>query len=722
MSTRFVDGQWFCLTSTDCHQDPELSFASGDILVYLRHPGQSSRGPALRVHSHVLASRGFQTLLDQCVTAPNWHEPRQCLQVSCSGCDRHTATTELYIPAPETTTTDAIFDHYVTTRNFFAWLYDLPLTGRTLSSSLRNLLKRIHTYRERQDYAQTRQEIIAFAESQRYLDFRECIDHALAILNLAEEIHEQDLWIDAFAHVVGMSHQVMATSPEYAALSPETQASILASRLEMDVRLSQASSCIESFFGDDLSSNFLGLAQAAREHFDRFRSFLHGYYIELYGFWPPAGFDDETRRAAVYSVLYTDFRNLYLHLVDAESSPQMHDHVQSGGVCTLQNIEAFDRKHSFETLSNPLPRVPLEPDSSIKRSASHRRQSWNPVVQRRIDQKKKRDHGVQALFNASNRELSLMSCEIVRRYSQFEEDSVDNESEKVSSMDGRKVRWILIYAILQVLISVMATPKTVRNTEGLSYPLCCLIPQQMPWKQSGSEPPKAPRTIEITPDIDYRARSVSFSDSTSSSPQSSDRKMGRQTTPGRTPSTSRVNSLKRLLMRRQASRDESPVTRSPSSGGFSEILVHGYGNGLNNVEVSNQRDMTLPTPEQMRRRVSFLAEEEFSSEQCDASSDNETREVSSVASSVLGSVSRETSNASSNTTWSKSTQNDGDCPSTPTNDKSMTDLVGLMETTTMEMETPTVHGSRVDEIALTDSLNFDTKMWDTMLVSRPSQA
>lgn len=718
MYTRFAGEGRSHLTFTDHHQDPELSFASGDILVYLRHPGQSSRGPALRVHGHVLASRGFQTLLNQCVTLPTWHAPRRCLQFSCMGCEHHTATTGLYIPAPEPTDRDTVFDHHVTTRNFFAWLYDLPLTGRTLSTALTSLLARIHTYRGRQDYAQTKRDIIAYAESQGYLDFRECLDHALAVLKLAEEIHEQDLWIDAFTHVVGMSHRDLASSPEHEGLTAETQALIFDSRLEMDVRLTQASECIETFFGDDLSGDFLGLAQAAREHFDRFRSFLHGCYIEKYGFWPPAGFDDEARRFAIYSVLYTDFRNLYLHLVDSEPSTQAYDHVSSGGVCTLQNVEAFDRKHGFNTLPDPLPRIPAEPDLDIKMPSSHRRRSWNPVAQRRVDQEKRREQRVQALFRASNRDLSLMSCDMVRRYSQFEEDSIGNESDRVSWIDGRKVRWILVYAILQLLISVMATPKTVRNTEGLSYPTCCLIPGQMPWRKSDPKASKEVRVTEIVPDIDYRALSTPATDLSSRARRGSDH---RHTMLGRTPSSTRVSSLKRLLKRRHIGDGELAPSRAPASRGFTEILVHGYGNGLNDVEVTKRKDMTLPTTEQMDRGDSLLVETPLISDQHDSSADSGSSGIPSLAHSVVSSVSRETSTASSNTTWSKSTQEDDDvnCPGTPTGDNSTATLVDVLDTNRLDIKTSIVLDHPIDELALHNQLQFDTTMWDTMLLSQP---
>ena len=90
----------------------------------------------------------------------------------------------------------------------------MPLAGRALGPSLIALLERIELYRP-YEHAQNRAEVIAFAESQKYLDFRECVDHALAILCFAEYLQEDSLWTDAFAHCVGLSHRGLRESVEY---------------------------------------------------------------------------------------------------------------------------------------------------------------------------------------------------------------------------------------------------------------------------------------------------------------------------------------------------------------------------------------------------------------------------------------------------------------------------------------------------------------------------
>lgn len=191
-----------------------MYWPDGDTFVYLREPGQSSRGPAFKIHTARLRAQGFHSLVQRCVPQTKVHLSTQCLISNCPGCRDHGLSYELYIPAPPRSGFAATFDHHITTRNFFAWLYGLPLTGRALGKALVDLKLRMDTYRPGMD-EQNATEVMEFSESQKYLDFRECVDHALAALRLAEVLRVEDLWVDAFAHCVGMSHRGLHESIEY---------------------------------------------------------------------------------------------------------------------------------------------------------------------------------------------------------------------------------------------------------------------------------------------------------------------------------------------------------------------------------------------------------------------------------------------------------------------------------------------------------------------------
>lgn len=124
----------------------------------------------------------------------------------------------LYLPAPaEASKNEAIF-HHSNTRNLFAWLYDIPLTGRKLGRAQVGLLQRINSLLPDQEQHNQR-EVISYLETQGYLDFRECADHALAALHFAESFEVEHLWIDAFAHCVGL-HSSLHDSLEFEVSHP----------------------------------------------------------------------------------------------------------------------------------------------------------------------------------------------------------------------------------------------------------------------------------------------------------------------------------------------------------------------------------------------------------------------------------------------------------------------------------------------------------------------
>ncbi|KAI1627414.1 hypothetical protein EDD37DRAFT_260887 [Exophiala viscosa] len=577
--------------------EPELCWPTGDCLVYLREPGQSSRGPAFRVHTAFLRVKGFDSLIDRCMMRNSFHTARQCVMPNCPGCDPYQTLLELYIPVPPGLGLQEIFDYHITTRNFFAWLYNRPLSGRTLGKALAELKKRIDVYRP-DNSTQNMLEVVSYAENQRYLDFRECGDHALAALYLAEELQVEDLWVDAFSHCVGMNQLDLRASIEYATVSPKSRALVNKSRLEMDIRVQRLQNSVINFFQDEVSASFLGLPQPARDHLEAFRLFLKETYIKVFGSWPPQDFHDEHIKNDICTILFTDFQNLYQYLVDPESTTNMEetDISKTGGVCTIQNIQAFDAKYDYEPLAQPLPLMPKYPDSdSDKRAKSQRRKSWNPVQKRKADKEARKLCDRHALVAATNSDLLVMDCHLVRKYAEFEQQTIDDDLEGLSTVEGRKVRWMLVYAVLQTFHSISPPPKQVRNASDLTYSLCCRPPKQMPWQD---KPIPTIRMVDerrlslLVPDQSYSHTNTT---PPSGEPISRGRslKARRSTLPAALPSSptdslatktsplSRSSSLRRLMPRRHQSAMEQMPPKRPT---FCEIYVAGYGNGLNEVE------------------------------------------------------------------------------------------------------------------------------------------
>lgn len=67
-----------------------------------------------------------------------------------------------------------------------------------------------YTYRPNHAELNNR-DMLAYLDRRGYMDFRECVDHALAVLQLAESCRMESLWVNAFSHCVGMHHGLRAS-------------------------------------------------------------------------------------------------------------------------------------------------------------------------------------------------------------------------------------------------------------------------------------------------------------------------------------------------------------------------------------------------------------------------------------------------------------------------------------------------------------------------------
>ena len=267
-------------------------------------------------------------------------------------------------------------------------------------------------------------------------------------------------------------------------ISHTSKALISRAHLEMDLRLERAGASLSEFLEDDLSAAYLGLGKEAQLHLERFRSFLHQFYVGKHGYWPPTelGRRSTSFPTSTYRSMYSEFRNLYAYMVDSTSSNSIqHNMPVDGGICVFQNIQAFDRRQKYVSLPHPLPLVPKIPTQLGHRKSLGKLNIFSHK-QAKLD---KRVGESAALCKATNPpDETAMKCSLVLQYLRFEKQWTLQGEGTVSCADARKVRWILIYAILQTLISVTRAPKEVRDTEGVSYPLCCQTGGTPPWQMS----------------------------------------------------------------------------------------------------------------------------------------------------------------------------------------------------------------------------------------------
>ncbi|CAO1598188.1 hypothetical protein XANCAGTX0491_001958 [Xanthoria calcicola] len=498
-SIRRWDGTRRTTTKWDSiRRDPELWFPSGDCLVHFYAQGHSRRGASLRVPLAAIESSNCGPLLERYSAKVNVESPSTASDHSSNSDQDYfhdpspPAKHELFIPAPSDLTREGSFRFHVTTRNFFAWMFEKPLVGDRLGHSLASLLDRMNEFRGDED--QNLEDLLAYLDSQEYTDFRSCPDHALAVLQFAEKHELLDLWRDSFCHSAGMSDDLQS-SAEYEFLSRQTKALISRAHMEMNLRLEHAGRSLGTFLEDDLSGAYLGLAAGARVHLDRFRSFLHSFYVAKFGYWPPTRTSPSSAAfsKSTFKSMYFEFRNLYEYLVDSTSSSELQSNRPAdGGICVFQNVTAFDKRRKYVSLPHPLPLLPEMPVQAARPNTVRKLFKNSQAMKT-----ERRAAALAALSAATNRsDIKILECSLVREYLRFEKSwTLLEKDESVSYSDARKVRWILIYAILQTLISVTRAPAEVRDTEDVSYPLCCQIAGTPPWDEDG----KAAAQRKLTP-------------------------------------------------------------------------------------------------------------------------------------------------------------------------------------------------------------------------------
>lgn len=399
----------------------------------------------------------------------------------------------------------------------------------------------------------------------------------------------------------------------------------------MDSRLSRARLALWDFLENELSISDLGFDADAKVHLERFRAFLLAFYTVSLGYYPPPAVDSRNSMWApeVYTIMRADFEALYEYLVDETftitgSSPFLAER----GITVLHFVNAFDIRHRYTPLLHPLP---LLPETSVP--PVPRRMSWFGKRDKLRPDQRLVSHA--ALIRASNKEkVHLLRNSLVVAYKRFEEDSVCSRrksdlKQKLSHADARKVRWVLIYGILQTLRSCTEVPPEVQVTPSVNYSLAVPTAHLPPWKQSRRPSSSRPMSIlsSLSPSLvspvsrtassTLSCRSTPALISTESSGCDDDcigfqpwrKHVSRRTStappvPSGRP-TSRTGNLIRRVSGQISLRSSltwlkggpPPSQHQPSSRRqsiYQEIILDGYGNGTKKVDLGDACEPLIP--------------------------------------------------------------------------------------------------------------------------------
>ncbi|KAI0382994.1 hypothetical protein F5Y04DRAFT_287580 [Hypomontagnella monticulosa] len=659
-------------------RDPELWYRDGNCYIHLYGQGQSRRGPAFKVPFSRLLEANCYPFIDRFMA-------RSLRTATGYTRDEHSdparrSRIELFIPAPPRSNKQQSYKYHLATRNFIAYVFRRSMVGENLGSALISLMHSMYEFRTKD--VDNVQDLMDYLDEEGYLNFKSNPTHAIAMLRLAETFQLRDLYIEAFAHCCGMSDQLPATS-EYQHISPASRNLIHSTRAEMSLRLGRTSKLVGTFLQQELSEAHIGLYVGAQAHLERFRTLLHDFYSAKFGFYPPASIDSQTTifEVDVLRTMRTDFEALFHYLVDEKFDiTQNNPFMAQGGICVWQSIRSFDVRHEFKTIFHPLPLLP-------KTQEGTKRIAWLGKQMKSSQTRRENIH--TALLEATNSRIELLKNGLVRVYRRFEDNLIFSPTkadklENLGPMDGRKVRWILIYTIYQALRQVTEIPPEVRDSSNAPYHLCISTTELPPW--DGQRPVHAlvrrqtdhithitqdlasdqdstrktsphQHSFEIKPDIDYFA--ITHQESTTIETKDGTSRLRRAASWR----GSLTRSFSRSLTTRRSStkltkQQPDRLTQAARNSPYHEIVVQGYGNGTSAIKAS-LIDAPLPATR------SIIAEEEDpisdtstppspSPSRCSSTPDSRHSEESSAAKTSDTSVPTSPSDAPVPLPWTKS--------------------------------------------------------------------
>ena len=380
---------------------------------------------------------------------------------------------------------------HIRTRNFFAWVCGKSLVGENLGSALVGLLETMNGWRG--EGANNLEDLEAYMDKMGYNDMCDAPEHAIAMIVLSERIHDDVLWAEAFRHVVGMWEACIECAG-YGALSVATRSLITRSHYSLTLRLHNVSTSLGSFLDEQLSPSHISLSASNLEQLAHFRDFLHTYWMSVLGYYPPTSTTSDELDFSK-SLLYQmrkQFQALYDYLVDPHFRPQDPSPMEArGGLCVLQSVQAFDFCGRYHALTHPLPHLPeLKAAVKEKKSLSSLMGKKDKLY---VDP---RLASLQTLTKASNAgRPELLQSSLVKAFRLFEKQSVfadakEREKKKKKAVgneevEKRKVRWILIYGLVQTLRTVTDVDESVRDVDrSVDYFLCSKAPGA-PWLVEG---------------------------------------------------------------------------------------------------------------------------------------------------------------------------------------------------------------------------------------------
>lgn len=407
---------------------------------------------------------------------------------------------EIYVPWPGSATGIHSTIWHITTRNFFAIMYNATsLVGTTLYEAISSLFQRISMYPEYLDH-----NICAVAWITDYVvrhkfdDVRNNPSYAASLLAFSElpGVQWREGYIEAFVHCVGMLSMGLQTIPEWRYITPHTKMFLHNASMELEERINRAQSWFSSFDFTEMWPTTSAPPSSARGCFDRLRKWLCKYYENAFTHWPPNNDETWLSRDIVLR-LRNDFHGLYDYLVDREvafdgtEGQKWSIRHKSSQTFRADSLElpltdiliGFDDRNGFPHIPYPFPNTPASMPVHTKPKSFILKNPKTPGDI--IAQSRRKALSYAEASNVYNLRDQYMHTDLVTNFIRFEQNDM---VEHLDPCEARRGRWVLIYGVLQVLATISVDSPNLRFKEGAQYHLSPQMKGIVPWGDRSGEP------------------------------------------------------------------------------------------------------------------------------------------------------------------------------------------------------------------------------------------
>ncbi|KAL9099665.1 MAG: hypothetical protein Q9163_004866 [Psora crenata] len=485
-------------------RDPELWDPTGDTYIYF---GYQRPDPSFRIKSSILEETKSEELINKlreghCNPAKRPNSPADSTSTPSlgslhrssrgrlipSGPDDDTPIRyKIHFPTPPQASRIDILRHHITTRNLLALLTYKPFVGLTYYQALVDLQERCEDLMPGTNSAQL---LIRALIRNRLHNVSNDPAAAAGLLAWSEDNFWQEGWREGYVHCSGM-YSLLRKMSEFRDISHVTRSLLERSNLELKVRIHEAEDRLATFEFGDIWPTRKDQQPSVPMAFNSFRRFLIHYYKKAYKSWPPrnVGRLDAWLARDLAAQLQKDFGALYKFYVDRDvvwddtgkhmirktaRTPMRAQN--SNDLCLEKALVGFDLKHKYHHIPNPHPILP----QPIQVSEAAQRSQSKPLFGRKAKALEKRV--LSASTEASNAILlapEITANSLVQAFIKFDRSDRLGEEDPCTV---RKIRWVLLYGILQVLSNLAADTPHLWFKDDVNYYLNPRLKGMPPWK------------------------------------------------------------------------------------------------------------------------------------------------------------------------------------------------------------------------------------------------